>query len=284
MLLTNQFVYVHMPKTGGTFVTEILSRVHARRGRPRMLPTRAWRLLQRLGVGQSRYGPLIDQEPKHGTCRDIPQEQRSKAILSSMRNPFDWYVSQYEFGWWKRTFMYHPVTHPTPVGYAIEQVLPEFQRRLPHFPEISFAEFIGLCDLAASHYNLQHRPQLGLFTHGFLQYYSADPAGLLAEMNEERIQSGEYRARLLDVHFLITERVNSDLRDYLLSMGYADEDIEFIQDQGRILPMGRGRRDDQKWEQYYTPALHSHVRLQDRLLLAMFPELDTPMTVVPASP
>lgn len=70
MIVTDDLVYVHMPKTGGTFVTHALSQVHKLHPR--------------------KYGGLTALQPKHGTCHDIPADHRHKTILSTIRNPFDW--------------------------------------------------------------------------------------------------------------------------------------------------------------------------------------------------
>lgn len=71
-----------------------------------------------------------------------------------------------------------------------------------------------------------------------------------------------------------TARVASDLAAYLLSLGYRREDLAFIAGLGRILPMGIGRREDQRWEDYYTPELKAHVRRTEGALFGLFPEFD----------
>jgi hypothetical protein len=99
MIFTDRFVYVHQPKTGGTFVTAVLFRLHELRW------TR-WTHLQsafRVNLAhQNKYGTLIYNNHKHGGRRAIPPEQQHKPVLATVRNPYDLYVSQYEFGWWKR--------------------------------------------------------------------------------------------------------------------------------------------------------------------------------------
>jgi hypothetical protein len=41
-----------------------------------------------------------------------------------------------------------------------------------------------------------------------------------------------------------------------------------------VLPQGKGRGKDQKWEKYYTPELKELVRKKDWLLFELFPEFD----------
>lgn len=271
-----------MPKTGGTFVTSVLQRLHQpeqhRETRYRLahrflLSVR--RLAKSLPVNPtSRYGSLVDLEPKHGTCHNIPEPHRNKPILSSMRNPYDWYVSQYEFGWWRRTFIYHPEQHPTPVGFAIEQALPEFMKENPHFPDITFHEFVDLCYRAAGLFNRTSSTDIGLFTHGFIHFFFKDPLTVIPRIDKDYLTSGKHRKDMFGVHFIKTNRLNQELYDFLLSMGYRACDLDFLPGLDRILPMGRGRRDEQNWERYYTPDLKAFIRKKDYALFDMFPDFD----------
>jgi hypothetical protein len=72
VILARDFVFVHVPKTGGNFVREILER-HA---------PPAWRLQK-----------LAD----HATVAEIPKSHLALPRLAFVRNPYDWYVSWYHF-------------------------------------------------------------------------------------------------------------------------------------------------------------------------------------------
>lgn len=282
MIITDRFVYIHMPKTGGTFVTEVLRRLHRVDEPPPKLRQSLRRILEST-IQKARglpakpfhpYGALVDSEPKHGTCHDVPREHREKAILSSIRSPFDWYVSQFEFSWWKRTFKYHPEPYPTPVGYAIEQALPGFISDHPHFPNVTFEEFLELCRRASNVYNRDLGTDLGLYTQGFARYFFRQPAEALKRMNRDYILSNTHKPNMFDVSFLRTDRLNQELCDFLYSMGYHQEDLAFLPDLGRILPMGIGRREDQHWEKYYTSDTKELIRAKDWALFEFFPEFD----------
>jgi hypothetical protein len=271
-----------MPKTGGTFVTSVLCRLH-NSVQPALTRYDLIRhfLLSILpgsqthwGNSSNLYGPLVDLEPKHGTCHDIPAPHRNKSLLSTVRNPYDWYVSQYEFGWWKRTFIYHPESQPTPVGFAIEQVLPEFIEENPHFPDISFSEFVKLCYRASQVYNNDYRTDLGLYTHGFVQFYYWEPSEVISKIAGDYICSGRHRLDMFDICFIKTHRLNQELYDFLLSMEYQASDLNFLPELGKIFPMGRGRQDDQKWEGYYTSDLKKFIREKEWALFEMFPDFD----------
>lgn len=72
MFLTKHFVFLHFPKTGGSFVRTLLSE-HA---------PADWEL-QVLSL--------------HPTIRDIPASHENLPVFGYVRNPFDWYVSWYSF-------------------------------------------------------------------------------------------------------------------------------------------------------------------------------------------
>jgi hypothetical protein len=76
MIVTKHFVFLHIPKTGGTFVTELL-RKH--------LPPE-W-ILHDSPRGQAHTG-----------YRHIPPEFAHLPAICFVRNPWDWYVSWYEWG------------------------------------------------------------------------------------------------------------------------------------------------------------------------------------------
>ena len=68
MLVTNDFILVHVPKTGGTFLNDIIAK-HC----------------------DVLYRKL------HVTLADAPPEYRDLPALAFIRNPWDWYVSFYHF-------------------------------------------------------------------------------------------------------------------------------------------------------------------------------------------
>lgn len=271
MVIVDDFVFVHMPKTGGTFVTHVLERLHATLSHPNQ--PRRFPRLSRLFTRRSSPS-LLKLEPKHGTCAEIPRRYADRPVLSAIRNPYDWYVSQYEFAWWKKTFVYHPEPAPTPAGSAIERVLPEFQQAHPSFPDLSFAEFMELCDRAAAVYDEGRAPGFGLYTHSVVRYYYREPDRVLARLARGDVDVLRDRSFKFDVTFVRTHRLKRDLTDFLLSRGYSEDDVAFIEGLGKILPMGQGRTADQSWEGYYTPELKASVRQRDWPVFELFPAFD----------
>jgi hypothetical protein len=250
MLLTDDFVYIHQPKTGGTFVT---------------------RTLERLYQGRARRGGFIDTH-KHGTCSDVPEEYRGKPILTTVRNPYDRYVSQYRFAWWKRY----------PDMYCGED---EMRAMFPHYPELSFGEFLHLAntrfvgvhqrrDTGFHNQRFPEERRLGWHTEQFVRFYCRNPREVFRALDEDMIASGAYREHMVPVCFTFSERLNQGLHDFLLGIGFDPRDIEFILGADKIFPAEGGRASGDRWQDYYTPELAGLVRTRERLLFHMFPEYD----------
>jgi len=248
MILTPDFVYIHYPKTGGTFVTHVLSRVYG-----------------------GRDGGFLDAD-KHATCSQIPEEHRGKPIVSCLRNPFERYVSQYRFGWWK--------LHPDLYCGA-----EEMRRLYPHYPDIAFAEFVHLAN--AKFLNCyQMRPtgfvnrnfppgrEPGWHTEQFVRFFFRDPREAFARLDEAALGRGDFRRDLYPVHFLPVDRLNDALYELLLGLGHPAADIGFIRSAEKVFPAEGGREPGDRWQRYYTPEIRDYIRTRERLLFELFPQYE----------
>jgi hypothetical protein len=77
MVIYDRFVFLHLPKTAGIFVTEVL---------------------------RDELGPPAEVLETHAGWDSIPSGARDRPVLMFVRNPWDWYVSWYHFwtGPWLR--------------------------------------------------------------------------------------------------------------------------------------------------------------------------------------
>jgi hypothetical protein len=263
MIITDRFTFVHVPKTGGTFVSSVLFRLYHVRW---TWVTHLISSMKRNLVYKRDYGTFIYNNNKHGTCAEIPPEHLHKPVLMVIRNPYDLYVSQYEFGWWKRKEF-----------LPYYRTVDGFPRDYTRFPDLSFEEYVKLVNAAFCSPRDGARdegPALGLQSELLVKYAFRNPQAVLQSVNEERVASGHYREDMYDVRFIRTHRLNQGLYDFLLGMGYEREDLEFILSLGKILPGGRGRAEIQRWEKYYTPELKDKVRKKEWLFFSLFPEFD----------
>ena len=134
MLAASDFMFVHLSKTGGTFAEETLREVLC----PSALSRKFHLLKDRYGVRIPLYKYHYDEiGDQHGLCNDIPHNVRWKPILSCIRNPFDLYVSEYTFNWWKK--------YPTRWFHDLAAV----ERAYPDWRDLSFEDFISLSNCHA---------------------------------------------------------------------------------------------------------------------------------------
>jgi hypothetical protein len=261
MIATDRFVYVHQPKTGGTFVSTALFRVH------RVRWNWAVHLLSSVKTDlcfKTKYGYSIYNNNKHGGCGEIPARLARRVVLASVRSPYDLMVSQYEFGWWRRRS-----------NLRYFEAVPGFRRRFSGFPDLSFEEFVELSELAFQTAHVAGRDSdPGVLTREFMHYYFKDKAGALSRFDDSYVATRAFEADMHPDRFLRQDRLNTMLHEFLLESGYDPEDVAFIPGMQRVLPGGKGRAGGESWERYYTPELKQRVRHRERLLFALFPEYD----------
>ena len=255
MIITNDFVYIHYPKTGGTFVTQMLYDVYLGKKK---------KILNKVLTKITKYKPLIEIN-KHGTCNEIPHKYNNSSILSVVRNPYDRYVSLFEFKWWKN----HTEDHFN---------LNEIKKLYPHFPNINFAEYVTMIDklfLKDIFTQLNDNMMfLGPQSRQFIYYFFKKPVELSKKIDKDYIVKKNYFEDMYDVHFLHQEKLNDDLYDYLKKIGIKQKNLKFIKKSEKIFPIEGGRNINSKWQDYYTPELKKKVRDREKLLFKIFPEYD----------
>jgi hypothetical protein len=307
VLLSDRFVYIHEPKTGGTFVTYALTQLHggvtevrpsrfAREAIRLRLPTAAFRFERRRASapspGPAKYGPLYSWND-HGTCSEIPRMFRSRQILATIRNPFQTYVSGYLFGWWKR---------PEFIS-LYQRTIDDFSHRYPSFPDLSFREYLEVMHASwtvPGNRDLYSGTGIGFQSERFIRFYFRVPwllrgtkhdiSSVVRKVHGEYVRSKRYEHDMFDVRFLRTERLNEELRGFLLDTGYGAADVEFVLTLKHVVPVGGAeigfteRATSHDWAAFYTPELREIVRKKDDLLFALFPEFDVPVEVAPGRP
>lgn len=257
MVITEHFVYIHLPKTGGTFVETVLSELLDKRNE--------------LFIDTSRQDDKLSLRVsnQHSPVSDIPEIDRSKKILFTVRNPYDHYVSFYEFGWWK--------LYP---GDLFNEV--RIREKYPHFPNINFEEWLvsnfdwRLLDSTHSESKIAKQIQesnMGPLTLDYVRFIFPCPEIVAANM-KDNFEVVQLRKELPDIYFLHMENLNSELFKFLLSIDYNEQNIKFILEKNKILPEGSHPRTLQSWIDYYTPELKELVRKKERLIFEMFPEYD----------
>jgi hypothetical protein len=253
MVITDKFVFIHEPKTGGTFVRHVLEQIHQQMTNPLL-----WRIWPKLAMKQAGCFRL---GKRHDKCANIPAEHRHKIILGCVRNPYDRIVSLYQFRAWERK-------SPVP----IENIRWVF----PKFPNLSFEEYLNFrvhfMPLKNTKFPAGSEP--GPQTWRFIKFFFREPRRVFTELDESYLAAKKWQQDIYPVEFLHTETLAADLHAFLLKAGYETGRIEFVRTAGKIFPREGDLRQGASWESHYTPELKAKVRRQERLLFEMFPEYD----------
>jgi hypothetical protein len=194
---------------------------------------------------------------KHGKCRDIPAEFTHLPILSCMRNPLDWYVSNYKYAWWKS----HPQDYPG-------------LRNDSRWPDLSFADYLNLSHtkwVKLLNPKVEINPSLGRLTVLFINYYCQHPDEIVTLRTDKDLYSA-IRSDMFPVTFLNTANLNLELYHFLLKTGeFSAEKIAFILDKERISPRNH-RKLHEIWPAFYSEEEKAGVRYHDRILFQLFPD------------
>ena len=265
MILTKRFVYIHVPKTGGTFVTSVLERL--------MKPEKPRNVVEFLG--QAWEGAYRDTD-KHAAGSRIPASHRGLPVIATIRNPFDRYVSQFAFSWWKNEP--RPWTRAwwknQPMSWSAKR---RARRLFPHFPDLTFDEFVEYHSVHSLRFGNSPLPvgdRLGAQSERLVRDCFKNPESTWGRIDDAYIAERRWEADLLPVTFLRQESLNRDLYAFLLRIGFPEAEIAFIRDEARILPPGPKRDQARPWSDWYSKELRAKVRRRERLIFAMFPQYD----------
>jgi len=252
MLITDRFIFLHFPKTGGTFVSKVLEEylyAHCH--------------LYKKVITNSLIAKTSEIYGQHGGCNDIPKGwEMNRVLLSTIRNPYDLYVSQYEFKYWKR----QPKVDAD-----------KLRKDFPDFPNITFKQFLELKNTlfrAQILGDTKLKVDIGVNTLQFIRFFFKNPCKTIEKIDVDYIECGEYLNDLHAVTFLRTECLNNDLHNFLLKQNYPEETLEPILFTPKINPIEGGRSEEKKWETYYTDELKDYVRNKEWLLFKLFKDYD----------
>jgi hypothetical protein len=252
MILTKNLVFIHLRKTGGTFVSTLLGRVYRERG---------WVARVRNRLEGKRFRSVN----QHGTCAEIPESHRGLPVVACVRNPFDRLVSMFHFKGWQRD----PAQwHCDPAAMA---------RRFPRWPDLSFEEFAlaatetfkGLDDSG-----VPEAARLGSQSEELVRYFWREPARAFPSIDDAYIAERRWDRDMHPVRWIRTETLNRDLHALLLEFGVPPERAAFVLEEEPILPAQsrKAPRKDRDWRSAYTPDLLAAVARRERLLLSLFPD------------
>lgn len=261
MIITDKFVMLNFPKTGSTFVRKVLKQIHSEKesqGYKKLIQILKFKkdlYFNNLWLPNIRDNTFRNgQLDEHGIYIQIPNEHKNKRIVSIRRNLFERYISLYEYKDWQITW----------------KEIPRIVNNFSNFPNLSFEEYMKI--------NLEDNPfgynkyvnkklNIGLSSAQFILFYFKEPFKTLQKINEHYINSNQYINDIADVHFLDQKKLNWELYNFLLKMGYRKSKIEFILTSEKVnisTPSNKSIND------YYSQDLINLVKKKDYLLFKIF--------------
>jgi len=155
MIITDEFVFLHYPKTGGLFVSGVLKKVNP-----------ACQELMTPNIKRIRGAGVFNP---HGTYEQIPEAHRAKPVISCIRNPFDRYVSTFAIRNWAQ-------------GQPREE-REKIKEEYPEFPELTFEEylsFINKYDIGSRTDNTIFKLDFGFMTYYLILFFFKKPRDVIS--------------------------------------------------------------------------------------------------------
>ncbi len=226
MIITKDIIFINLPKTGSTFVREVLKKLHTPNSFTGKLKKkilgdkyryRVYRFPE-IRTPNKRY----QQPTEHGLYCQIPVSLlNGKQVISAKRNIYDYYLSLYFYADWKR---------PEAMIFTEKEIKSDF----PSFPDLSFDEFVLFMQKFPFYSNnpklknsreIQHK--LGPLSVQFVFFYFKNPFDFLNNLNQYDIHHLNYRELMPEITFLDQKKLNQELYHTLLNY-YPEKSIRFI--------------------------------------------------------
>jgi len=241
MLITSDFVFLYMPRTGGEFVTKQLKEIY----------------------------PELLELNENVTCSDIPHSYSELPIVSIFRNPFDRYVSQFRYGCWRSNIELYCGNES--IGFEY----PDINKiDFTDFVRIANKYLKGhhKSQKNGFHEKLLSKKPLGWHSEQYFRFYFKDSMKAFNELTENSIQTQSFLSDSFNVHFLHTDSLGPDLFNYLLPFGHIKNKIKHIKKTRNILPEGgRLRPVSENWRDNYCIDTLKYISDRERILFDLFP-------------
>ena len=265
MIITDDFVMINFPKTGSTFARKMIQDIHCYNKynfiekffyKIKFVKKPFFQILETPNIRNSSNKYKFMDE--HGIYKQVPEIHKHKRLMTIKRDVFSRYISMYEFKDWQRA------------PWLNEK---ELKVKFDNYPDISFHDFVTLI---IENNQIERLPDInkklliGPTTAQFILFYFKEPFKILNTIDEAYIQSDNYKNDMINITFLDQGKLNQELYDFLLSVGYKKNKIKFILEAQKInnsTPKGKTIND------YFTKDLYDYISYHERFLLKIMEDL-----------
>ena len=257
MIVTDKHVLLCMPKTGTSFIKEVLKRIEINR---KPGPAILYRGLIYLNLLKSpltevftisEKGRELGRTPnRHGGVNDIPKEFSDRELAMTIRSPLTLIVSRFYYQGWRR---------------FNDDIIDKAQEDFPTFPDLTFEEYLEFNFMVPYWRNPELDPKLvhiGPQSIRLIKMLSISPDKLMANLTDEMIDSEEVLLDLPDVKLIPQENLRENLRAFLKENGFKDSELGIIEN------FGERNVSNKKRENPVTPSAENKIRFYERLFFA----------------
>ena len=263
MTVTDKFLLLHLPKTGGTFANKMVSSVYDKVNRnklSRIMARLKGRYYKKLYIEELISGTLVEYG-QHAGVDQIPAEYKKHPKACIIRNPYDFYASNFGFKWWIKN--------------------PELTdnlnfTKIKSYPDISFEEMFDYYQELVVEYGRNIGADLsniGFYTFQFCITCISNPDCFFKEISGKKIRESDnlLKNRVSEITFLKQEDLNLELHSFLKAYNYSAKEINFILKAKKILPLNKGRAEGiEAWRNTINESRMSRILEQDRLIFNCF--------------
>ena len=136
MIVSDKYVFIHLQKTGGTYLSDFLC----------------------------NYGKGKHVGGKHATINHILPKDNNKLKFAVIRNPYDWYVSHYHFQMQNNGHLINHLNRPQTFGEYLNVLFRYDNKRKKLFkkelPKIDYENFVNL--------------EIGMLTYRYINFFCSD--------------------------------------------------------------------------------------------------------------
>ena len=149
MIVSDKYVFIHLQKTGGTYLADFLC----------------------------NYGKGRHVGGKHATINHILSKDNNKLKFAVIRNPYDWYVSHYHFQMQNNGHLINHLKRPQTFGEYLNVLFKYDNKRKKLFerelPKINYENFINL--------------EIGILTYRYIYFFCKDFETVINSSNKETL-------------------------------------------------------------------------------------------------
>lgn len=264
MIITKDFVFIHMPKTGGTFVHGVFKKIIKDLKRDHWFIWYLNRMQYKLGISFPIYQKLSDVDyqeypgdsvkGQHAGVAFIPKAYSGLPVVSVKRNPVEKFSSAYYFKWWERF-----------PSLSLEKL----NRIFPAYPNLTVEDYFQLSYIHVMkfYFKESYRDDIGILSWQFIRMYSSNAMYVYQNITQENYKQ-IIKDYFHEVNFLSMDNLSFEMKNLLGNTSFSKYK-DYFSTKERIYPPGSS---PEKNRDVIPNDLKQRIKEREWILYNYFPE------------